>query len=366
MKRTVLTVAAAGLAAISLAACGGGGGNGDGGSTDGGDSSSTEEAAGGNADCTGTTADKVFKLAFNQTEQHPQYVAAVELGNKLAEATDCRYGIQAYANEQLGSQADVVNDISAGAVEMMYIGGPVMEGFNPDFIVFNLPYMFDSIEAQQEVFENTEALAELFSSLEDTKNITVLGALHSGVRNVYNSVRPITKPADLDGLKIRVQQSDSQVKMIELMGGVASPMGQGEVYGALQTGVLDGAENNPTVYNALKHDEVAGYYSGTAHLLIPDYLLINTEVLASMGDDEQVFLDLVSEAILDANTGFIEFAAESQAASEEAGAVFNTDDVDVAAFKEAVQPLIDESINNPVRESLYELVQQANEAHPAK
>ena len=217
----------------------------------------------------------VWKLAFNQTEQHPQYLAGVELGKRLEEATNGRYSIQVYANEQLGTQSDVIQNVSNGTVQMMYVGGPVMEGFNKDFVVYNLPYMFDSIKAQQAVFRDAELNAELFSSVED-KNITVLAALHAGVRNVYNSVRPIKSPDDLKGLKIRVQQSDSQVKMIESMGAVASPMGQGDVYSALQGGVLDGAENNETVFNALKHDEVAKYYSYTKHLMIPDYMLIST------------------------------------------------------------------------------------------
>lgn len=348
----VILAAAAGLALVSTAACAG---------------ATPAPTAGGSApaaSCTGDTAQKVFKLAFNQTDQHPQFIAAVELGNKLAEATECRYGIKAYPSEQLGTQADVVNNVSDGSVEMMYIGGPVMEGFNADFIVFNLPYMFDSIPAQAAVFADEAVMGDLNKSLEASKKITVLGALHAGVRNVYNADKPIKTPADLAGLKVRVQQSESQVKMIELMGGVASPMGQGEVYGALQTGVLNGAENNETVYNALKHDEVAQYYSYTRHLMIPDYLLINTDALAGMGADKDVFLGLVPDAIKAANDGFEEFVATSKANSEGIGAKFN-DDVDVAAFKTAVKPLVDESINNPVRQALYDAVQAANAANPA-
>lgn len=314
--------------------------------------------------CTGETAQKVFKLAFNQTEQHPQFIAGVALGDALAEATECRYGIKVYPSEQLGTQADVVNNISDGSVEMMYIGGPVMEGFNADFIVFNLPYMFDSIPAQAAVFSDEAVMGDLKKSIEESKRITVLGALHAGVRNVYNSKQAIKSPADLSGLKVRVQQSESQVKMIELMGAVASPMGQGEVYGALQTGVLDGAENNETVFNALKHDEVAKFYSYTRHLMIPDYLLINTDALEGMGADKEVFLGLVPDSIKAADAGFQDFVATSRSNSEAVGAQFN-DDVDVAAFKAAVQPLVSESINNPVRQALYDAVQAANAANPA-
>lgn len=335
----------AGITAVALAACGGGGAQ-----------------PGGGAAAQQT---KTFKLAFNQTEQHPQFIAAENLGKKLKEATDGRYDIEVYANETLGTQTDVVNNVSDGSVDMMYIGGPVMESFNPDFIVFNLPYMFDSIEAQQAVFSDDAVMGDLKKSLEADKQITVLSALYSGVRNVY-AKEAVRSPEDLAGMKIRVQQSDSQVSMLNLMGGVASPMGQGEVYTALQSGVLDGAENNETVYNALKHDEVAPFYSYTKHLMIPDYLLMSTQTLEGMPEaDRKILLDLIPDTVQEANEGFVKFVDESKARSEATGAEFVTD-VDTAAFKARVQPLVEKSINNPVRQALFDAVQKANTANPAK
>lgn len=344
LSKLVLT-GAIGLVSLSLAACGGG---------------SSSDSSGGGGSKT------VFKLAFNQTEEHPQYKAAVDFGKKLEEATDGRYSVKVYPNEQLGTQSDVVQNLSNGTVEMMYIGGPVMEGFNSDFIVYNLPYMFAGYDAQQAIFNDDELNKDLFSSIEESKNITVLSALYAGVRNVYNSKHAVTTPADLQGLKVRVQQSDSQVAMIEAMGAIASPMGQGDVYSALQTGVLDGAENNETVYHSLKHDEVAKFYSYTKHLMIPDYLLISTQALNKMDDtDREAFLGLIPELREEANTGFLDFAKESRTASEAAGAAFN-EDVDVAAFKALVQPMVESSVNeNEVRKQLYEAVQKANEANPS-
>lgn len=344
----MLLTGAIGLVSLSLAACGGGSSSGDS-SSDAGDGKQV-----------------VFKLAFNQTDQHPQYKAGAEFGKRLEEATDGRYSIKVYPNEQLGTQTDVIQNLSNGTVEMVYVGGPVMEGFNKDFAVYNLPYMFDSIEAQQQIFRDADLNSELFTSVEESKNITVLAAMFAGVRNIYNSKQPVRTPDDLTGLKIRVQQSDSQVRMIELMGAVASPMGQGDVYSALQTGVLDGAENNETVYNALKHDEVAKYYSYTRHLMIPDYLLMSTKALDAMSDaDREALLALVPEIQKMADDGFQDFIKESIANSEAIGAQFN-DDVDTAAFKERVQPLIEETVNaNDVRKALYAAIQEANAAHPA-
>ena len=341
----------AGTAALMVAGCSGG--------------NTAPGTAGATAPAGGTTAETVWKLAFNQTEQHPQYLAGVELGNKLAAATNNRYGIEVFANEQLGSQNEVVQNLSDGTVELMYIGGPVMESFNKDFIVFNLPYMFDSPEAQAAVFADEAVMGDLMKSIEGSKKITALAALHAGVRNVYNSKRAIVKPADLQGLKIRVQQSDSQVAMIQKMGAIASPMGQGEVYTALQSGVLDGAENNETVYDALKHDEVAKFYSYTKHLMIPDYLLVSTTALNAMSEEDRTALrGLIPEMRDMANKGFVDFVASSKANAEKLGAKFN-DDCDTAAFKAATKSVVDESISNDVRKTLYAAVQAANKAHPA-
>ena len=324
------------------------------------------DSGGGGGDAGSCDPETTWRLAFNQTEEHPQYQAGVQLGEDLCEATDGRYGIEVYANELLGTQSDVINNVSDGSVEMMWVGAPVLEAYNPDFVVFNLPYMFESPEAQAAVLGDEEAVGDLYTSIEDSESITVLSGVYAGVRNVYNASHPIVEPEDLSGLKLRVQQSDSQVQMIEMMGAVASPMGQGEVYTALQSGVLDGAENNETVYNALKHDEVAPYYSYTRHLMIPDYLLISTTALDGMSEeDRQAFQELIPDAVEQANSGFVTYAEESRAASEEAGAEFN-DDVNIEAFREAVQPLIEETINNDVRQGLYDAVQAANEEFPAE
>ena len=342
MKLSKLMAAATvGLVSLALAACGGSGAGG-GGKTE-------------------------FKLAFNQTEEHPQYAAGVEFGKRLEQATGGRYSIRVYPNEQLGGQADVIQNLSDGTVEMMWVGGPVLESYNKDFAVFNLPYVFDSVEAQGAILSDTGLLGGLYASIEESKRITVLAGVHAGVRNVYNSKHAIRTPEDLKGLKIRVQQSDSQVKMIEAMGAVASPMNNGEVYAAVQGGVLDGAENNEVTWDALKQSEIAKYYSYTRHLMIPDYLLISTKTLKAMSEeDRNALLELVPQIQQVANDGFAAFTEKSIANAESIGCEFN-DDVDIAAFKERVKPLIESTVNeNDVRKALYAAIQEANRAHPAK
>jgi tripartite ATP-independent transporter DctP family solute receptor len=304
-----------------------------------------------------------FKLAFNQTEAHPQYKAGVEFGKRLLEATGGCYSIKVYANETLGTQAAVINNVSDGSVAMSWIGGPPLEAMNPDAIVFNLPYMFAGYDAQTAIFADESVVGDFKNATVAGKRVKVLTGVFAGIRNVYGK-KAVRNPADLAGQKIRVQQSDSQVKMIQLMGAVATPMGQGDVYSALQTGTLDGAENNETVYDALKHDEVGKFYSYTKHLMIPDYLIMSADVLEKMPEaDRKALLDLVPGIAKIANEGFKNFVEDSIAKAKAKGATFVTD-VDVAAFRNAVAPLVKESINNPVRQKLYDAIQAANAKYP--
>lgn len=346
MKKTrLLTVSVAGLLTIGLAACGGGSGEGDGGSTE----------------------QTVLKLAVSQPEEHPQYQAGLELAERLEEATDGRYTVQVFGNETLGTSSEVVQNLSDGTVDFAWIGGANVEGLNEDFVVYNLPYVFDSREAQMAILNDTELNADLFSSLQDSKQISVLGGANAGQRSIYNTKHPIKTPDDLKGLKLRVQQSDSQVRMLELLGGIPSPMSYGEVYSALQTGVLDGAENNEPSFNAMKHDEVAKYYSYTRHLMIPDFLLMSTQTLDKMDEaDRAALLEIAPEICQKASEDFIPYEDESIERSKALGAEFN-DDVDTEAFKALVAPMVEEYMStNDFRSSFYEATKKANEENPAK
>jgi len=336
-----VTAATIGLLSLGLAACGSGGGEGGGHKT-------------------------VFKLAVSQTEEHPQYQAGIELGKRLEEVTDGRYSVQVFGNETLGTSTEVIQNVSDGTVAFMWCGGANVESLNEDFVVYNLPFVFDSMEAQLAVLNDEELNHELFTSLEESKSITVLSGVHAGQRSMYNSKRPIRTPADLQGLKIRVQQSDSQVRMLEMLGGVPSPMSFGEVYSALQTGVLDGAENNEPSFDSMKHDEVAKYYSYTRHLMIPDFLLMSTTVLDDMNEaDRQALLDLIPEISAKASADFVPYVEESIENAEELGVQFN-DDVDTEAFKELVAPMVDEYMSaNALRTDMYTAIKQANEENPA-
>ena len=320
---------------------------------------------GGGAGSSANAKTVTFRLAFNQTEAHPQYAAGVMFGQLLSAATEGRYDVKVYPGEQLGTQAKNVDDISAGSLDMAWIAGGPMEGLNPDFIVFNLPYVFDSIESEIATLNDHDGvMADLEDSLE-SKNITVLTGVTAGVRNMYSSKGPIKSPADISGLKFRVQQSDSQVKMMQLMGGVPTPMGQGDTYSALQTGTIDGAENNEVTYDGMKHDEVAKYYSYTRHLIMPDYLIMSTSALNAMSEtDRAALLSVIPEVAKAADDGFAAYTQTSIDHAKSIGCQFN-DDVDIDAFKALLADYRDSSINNPARQKLFDGAQANNAKYPA-
>lgn len=333
-RRNFLALAGAGLATAGLAACG----------------DSTTGGGGGG---------KTFRLAFNQTENHPQYIAFTEMGKKLSERTDGAYTIEVYPNETLGAQQEAIQLLQDGSLELAMVGGAQMENFSDDFIVFNLPFVFDSQEHQSAVTNDPSIVGDLYASLE-SENISVLAGLHGGVRNVYNAKHPVVTPEDMDGLKIRVQESDTHIKMLNLMGGSATPMAQGEVYTALQSGVLDGAENNELVYNDLKHVEVAPYYSYTRHLMVPDYLIAHPSVLADMSEEHRaIFEEELAAAVKHEGELWGDKVTEAISAAEAGGAKFN-DDVDADAFRAILEPFSEESVpDSDTAKALYQAARDA-------
>jgi tripartite ATP-independent transporter DctP family solute receptor len=297
-----------------------------------------------NAKSGGAKAEKTFKLAFNQQPNHPQFIALDAMGDRLKERTNGKYDIEVFPNETLGTQKDTIELVKAGTIEMSMVAAPLMESFNKDFVVFNLPFTFDSQEHQRKTTNDPAIVSELYTSL-DGQGLRVLGSYHGGIRNMYTSKKPILTPADMKGLKIRVIESDTNIEMMKLMGGSPAPMGMGEVYTAIQSGVLDGAENNELTYANVKHAEVAKFYSYTRHLMLPDYLLINSKVLSAMPEDvRKIFLEEIKISVEEEGAAWDKETPKSKELAEKAGAKFN--EVDSASFTTLIAPLTQRKLVN--------------------
>lgn len=332
------------IAALALSACSGDGAGG----ADSGAEPGVGEAVG---------SEKAFRVAFNQTIEHPQAQALLEFSDELYEATDGRYSLDLYTDEVLGDQASTIEQVQSGTIDFAMVAGSLLENFETDFSVVNLPYLYDSPEHQMAVLNDDAIMGDLYSSVEDD-SIKVLAAYHGGVRNVYSSKGAVETPADLAGQKIRVIGSDTNVKMMELMGGVGTPMAQGEVFTAIQSGVLDGAENNELIYSSLSHDEIAPFYSQTQHLMMPDYLIAGTTVWDGIDPEVQATM---AELLLSSADRELQLFAEAvevaKADAEEAGAQFN--EVDVETFREATLPLHKERVTNERTQAIYDAIEAA-------
>lgn len=343
-RNTVVSVTAAMGVLVALGACSAGSG------------SPTAAGTQGAGD-SGAAAETVLKLAFNQQPDHPQFVALDAMGDRLKERTDGAYDIEVFPNETLGAQKETIELVKAGTIEMSMVASPLLENYNPDFVVFNLPFTFDSQDHQRETTNDPEIVSELYSSLDD-EGLHVLGAFHGGVRSMYNSKGPITTPEDMAGMKIRVIESDTNIEMMKLMGASGAPMGMGEVYTAIQSGVIDGAENNELTYTGVKHSEVAPYFSYTRHLMLPDYLLVNPAVLDAMPDDvREIFLEEVQAAIEEEGELWKTQVDVATQAAKDAGAKFN--EVDEEAFAAAIAPLTQTKLDNEFIQEIHDKVRAA-------
>ncbi|MDO5720814.1 MAG: TRAP transporter substrate-binding protein [Actinomycetaceae bacterium] len=299
------------------------------------------------------------KLALNQTETHPSYIALDHLSERFEERTDGRWKIDIYPNEQLGSQQEVLQFVKSGAIEMAIVSGTQLENLNKDFQVLNMPTTFSSVEHQMDVIRQPEIVGEVFSSLEESDNISVIGGFTQGSRNVYTSFGIVKTPADLAGKKIRVQESEMHIRMIELMGGSATPMSYGEVYTAIQSGVLDGAENNEVSYSTQRHMEVAPYFSYTNHLIGLDYMIMRHDLRQAMTDEDRAIFDEEWEkAMVEHTELWDKETKEAIAEAEATGATF--DEVDREAFIEALTPIKDEFLTTDFQKQLFDAIRAAD------
>lgn len=297
---------------------------------------------------------KIIRVAFNQNEEHPQYKAMKELGEKFKEATDGRYEMVIYPNGVLGEQGSMAEFIRTGALEMAIVPCSVPEGYDSDFAIVGAPYLYQDMDHLRRATENG-VFKELFHSTRKF-NFEVLTVYTAGERNIYSD-KPINSPDDLKGMIVRVNDSPTYLNMVKYMGGVGTVMSQSEVYTALQQGVIDAGENSERVYTDFKHYEVAPYYSYTKHIVHPDVVIASTNFLDNLSEeDRQIFDELVLDSTNYEFDAFKESVAEGKKDAEEHGAQFVYPDVE--AFREKCMPLLESIANqSDVTKDIYDKVE---------
>src|SRR5205807_8183913 len=224
---------------------------------------------------TGTAQQKmVWKASDVHPLGYPTVVAVQDLGKKLDKATNGRISVQMYASMQLGGEKEAIEQAQVGAIQLARVSvgalGPVVDELN----VFNLPFLFRNTAHMQKVIDGAIGQELLYKVTANQKaGLVGLCWMDAGARSLYDTKRPIRVIADLKGLKVRVMGNPMFVDMMNALGGNGVSMGYDQVFSALQTGVVDGAENNPPSYVFDNHYQVAKYYSLTEHLIVPELLV---------------------------------------------------------------------------------------------
>ncbi|WP_268746703.1 TRAP transporter substrate-binding protein [Chelonobacter oris] len=294
-----------------------------------------------------------LKVAFNQSDKHPQYQALQYLSQQLYEKTEGRYQLNIYPNELLGDQRASLELVQNGAIQMAIVANPLVENYDNTFAILGLPYVYTSSEHQEKVFTSS-ILDNLFIST-NKFGFEVLAAYTAGARSIYTKNSPVLTMSDLKGKKIRVLQSDTMIKTLNCMGGTGVPMNQGEVYTAIQQGVLDGAENNEITYTDLKQYEAAPYFSRTKHLMVADLLVVSSHFLSSMSDTDQDILKKLAKDSISKEFSIwnLQIQAAENSAIEKGASFVN---VDILPFQESCKNLQNELIRTPEQKALYEKI----------
>jgi tripartite ATP-independent transporter DctP family solute receptor len=282
----------------------------------------------------------VWKAADVHPLGYPTVEAIVRMGKKLEAATNGRISIQMYPSMQLGGEKEMIEQAQVGALQIARISvgamGPVVDELN----VFNLPFVFRDEAHMRKVIDGPigQELLDKISANPNTR-LVALGWMDAGTRNVYAN-KPVTKPADLKGMKVRMMGNPIFVETMNAMGGNGVAMGFNELYSAMQTGVVDGAENNEPTVLAQNHFQVAKVYSQTGHLIIPEIFVFSKRTWDTLSKEDQALVRKLSrEAQIEQRQLWDEKTAKAADELKAKGMQFVS--ADKPAFYKATQPIRD-------------------------
>ena len=305
--------------------------------------------------CRKNTQITVIKLGHGLDPSHPVHKAMEFMALRLKERSAGRLRMDIYPSEQLGSERECLELLQIGSLGMTKVSCSVLEGFVPAMSVLSLPYLFRDSDHRYRVLEG-EIGRRL---LREGERFWLRGLCYydAGSRSFYTKDRPVLTPDDLKGVKVRTQESPTSIRMVQALGGSPTPIAWGELYSALQQGVVDGAENNPPSFYLSRHYEVCRHYSLDEHTAVPDALIISTHLWQDLSP---VFRELVQEAALESAQVQKRLWKEAtqQALSEVQKAGVRIHYPDKAPFMDSVGPLYEGYRDQP---ALYGLITEIRE-----
>lgn len=303
---------------------------------------------------TAASAQTVLRSADIHPDGYPTVEAVIYMGQLVKERTGGRLDIKVFNNASLGSEKDTIEQTRFGVIDMNRVNTAPFNNLVPQTQVLGLPFLFRSVDHMHKVVDGPIG-DEILAAFEP-HGLVGLAFYDSGARNFYTTRKPIKSAADLKGMKIRVQQSDLWIAMMKAFGANATPMPFGEVYSSLETGVVDGAENNWPSYESSRHFEVAKNYTLTEHSLAPEALVISKISWDKLSPEDQ---KIVRQAAKDSVVRMRELWAAREKASEDKvrAAGVNVITVDKEPFIAAMKPVYDSFVSDPKMKDLVARIQ---------
>ena len=297
-------------------------------------------------------------VTLRSTDIHPDGYPTIEavkyMSQLLEQRTSGALKINVFHSAQLGNEKDTIEQTRFGVIDMNRINMAPFNNLIPETNVPSLPFVFRSVAHMRKVMDG-EIGNNILKAFE-AHGLVGLAFYDSGSRSFYNSKRPINSPADMKGLKIRVQQSDMFVALVQALGANATPMPFGEVYSALQTGVIDGAENNWPSFESTKHFEVSKFYSLTEHSLSPEVLVMSKRSFDKLSSaQKELVLATAKESVAKMRELWDAREKASEAKVRAGGAVVNT--VEKQPFIDAMKPVYDRFVTDPKLKDLVARIQ---------
>ncbi|MDR2860475.1 MAG: TRAP transporter substrate-binding protein [Elusimicrobiota bacterium] len=291
-------------------------------------------------------ATRELKFAHNHNEKNPSHIALLRFAEIVEKKTNGEITIKFFPNAILGDDRTVVEQVQNGSIDFTRVSANTLENFNPEFKALLLPYLFKTDAHFYKTLES-DTVKRMYDNLSKSGMIG-LTYQDAGLRSFYMKSAPITQISDLKGKKIRVINSQSSIRMLELLGGVPVPIPYGEIYTALQQGVIDGAENNVQALVLDKHGEVAKFYSLDGHVRLTDFVVISLKTWESLSPEHQkIIREALQESTKYHNELWKKAVEDSTRISQkDMGVKFN--DVDKDLFEAAVQPMYQEAKKDPI------------------
>jgi tripartite ATP-independent transporter DctP family solute receptor len=294
--------------------------------------------------CTGDKRVTVIKLGHGLDPTHPVHMAMEFLAKQTWEKSNGRMRIDIYPSEQLGSERECLELLQIGSLGMTKVSCSVLEGFVPAMSVLSLPYLFRDEDHRFKVLEGDIGRKLLLEG----ERFWLRGLCYydAGSRSFYMKEKSIHAPSDLDGVKVRTQESPTSMKMVQALGGSPTPIAWGELYSALQQGVVDGAENNPPSFYLSRHYEVCKFYSLDEHTAVPDVLLISTNIWEDLSAEfQEILLEAAAESEQHQKKLWKEATQEALEEVQKAGVEINYPDKSL--FADKVESLYEEYESQP-------------------